>query len=262
MLQGRGTMKRIAYTTYAWCIFGILGSAALIFSVKMACAHIFNTNHYTISIDDRISPDIQKNITHTIHDYCIISEKNTQKKINFVTLADQLQENFNCIESVELQHAPDNYAHLEIHAHTPYFNVRNKNSIEVATHSGLILPCASFTNKTIDGLRTIAVADHIDSAQLPIVCMHSIKKIPEVIFDEYTFVWHNNTYIELCKKNNPSFSLLLSEESKLNITLINYCNVLYNQLHTSGAFIEKKKKRWIADVRFKDQIIMYTRRGR
>jgi hypothetical protein len=251
-------MKRIAYTTYAWCATSIISVSTLIFMARATHAHLFTINNYTLSIDSRLTTETHTAIANTVTAYLQLTQQNPA---NLPALADQLQMQFNCIQSIDIARAPSKYAHIEVHAHTPYVRFENNENQYIASTNGIIMPCALFKTNITDGLRTIKIALNVDAHKLPDTCMQFMQQLPLTIFETYIFNWHNQYHIELNKKNNPTFSLLLSHHSILTASLMNYCNMLYEHLENNGAFAEKKKKHWIADVRFKDQIILSTHKG-
>ena len=57
-------------------------------------------------------------------------------------------------------------------------------------------------------------------------------------------------------KTNKNFAILFNDFVVPDDRLLAYCLYIKNELHARGEFNRKVPKNWVADIRFKDQIVV------
>jgi len=100
------------------------------------------------------------------------------------------------------------------------------------------------------------------AGEIPAECsarmMETIQRcMKEKIFDRYTLCWVNEHELYFGDMDDDSFSLLCDAASLPHTTSL----ALYDQVKQSAKSNVRMKKKWIADVRFENQIIVYGDRG-
>ncbi|MGB8367094.1 MAG: hypothetical protein WCD44_01935, partial [Candidatus Babeliales bacterium] len=82
-----------------------------------------------------------------------------------------------------------------------------------------------------------------------------INRIDPVIFAQFTLSWINDTQVCLYDKKHRQFSIIFSKNQLLDKKLFNYCTQIRQKLQKEK--FTKNKKNYVADIRFKDQIVVY-----
>jgi hypothetical protein len=133
----------------------------------------------------------------------------------------------------------------------------------VLLESGMMESQHSFKSDIIEVLPSLCIHESIftDNRLTPDIytCLNSISPY---LFKEYEINWHNKYELWLTDKSQHNFKILsdaysISDEQKLKL-----CKKLKEEIKGKKEVLLNKSKTWIADIRFDNQIIVFSRGGR
>lgn len=173
---------------------------------------------------------------------------------NLDAIIEQLPNFFVAIKSLEIEQFPQHMALLTIKAFDPIVRV---NDDRLLMENQAILPAGYYAHSTIASLQKIMVASPILSSMSPSIMTAMKRCLAEKIFDHYTvyLVSEHEWYLEDAK--DPLFTLCCNASS-LPVDML---HMAYNRLKNQIKKGEVSKKKWIADMRFHDQIILSMNKG-
>ena len=223
----------------------VLGSGIVVHTVyRSVCA----VQYVTYAFDQTLSPELQREIVAQVALF------ENDGSYNPRTILETITQQFPCVQSVAVHCRASNTALVEVAAHDPMVRI---NGTHVLTDSKMIIPDRSYALYVIDALPSFSMA-----AVLPDECsdrmMDAVRScIKDRIFEQYTLSWVNEHELYFHDMNDPSFSMLCDAVSlPTHSTLISY-----EQLKNSIKNRKSATNRWVADLRFDDQIIVSGDKG-
>ncbi len=223
---------------------GLFLLCLIIISFKQLLPSLFPINHFTYAIDSLITGSVQQDIVNYVEQ---LPEKYS---LSFQKLAYKIQERFSFIEVVAIEHLAPDIAYIACNVQKPSSVINNSF---VLTKQGCLY------NKNIF-LSLI-------TEQLPHITLPSLKKditeslltvmnaIDPIVFSQFTLSWVNDTKIYLYDKEHKQFSIIFNKNQLPDKELLNHCTHIKQKLHEQDIFTTTKKN-YVADIRFKDQIVV------
>ncbi len=228
-------------------LIGFFGSAVLINKVYSS---ICSVRYLVYSFDHTISPEAQRDIMAQV----ALFESNGL--YNPKAIIDVITRNFDCVEMVGISCIPYNTAQINITAYEPLVRVNDRY---VVTDHKTIIPDSSYASYVLTSLPSLSF-----TTPVPRNCsetmMHAIRmSIKNQIFERYTLCWVSEHELYLQDMSDPTISLLCDSVSFPSYTKLVSYERLKNSIKTKGS----AHKRWVADMRFDDQIVVSgDKRGR
>lgn len=173
--------------------------------------------------------------------------------MSFNQLCAQTMSHFDWIQSMDLFLLPCNHVRVEILAHTPLYVV---NSDYVVTATGDVLKKDLFESSRLKNLHTVFIFFDKQEPFLSATCKHFLLHVPPAFFDVYACEWKNDNNVLFYDKQQPRFAILFHPDQIPTNMMLQQCNTLKEELVARLVFELPRTQTWIADVRFKDQIIV------
>ncbi len=83
-----------------------------------------------------------------------------------------------------------------------------------------------------------------------------LNRIDSALLAQYNITWRGDHDIEFCEHGSDGFTVLTSADRGIDATLLDKCRSVQEKLSDRSA------EKWVADVRFRDQIIVFAERMR
>ncbi len=238
----KDTIKRFRITVFLICIVG----AGVVF--HKAYRSVFAVRYVTYSFDDTIAPETQQDIIAQV----ALFQNNG--RYNPKTVIETITKQFACVKSVSVHCLACNAAEVTVTAHEPLIRINNDY---VLTNAKTVVPYVSYAPYVLTSLSLLSMTDPV-----PYECsdamMGAVKRcIKDRIFERYTLCWVNEHELRFGDLNDQSFSLICDSVSLPDCTKL----VSYEKLKNSVKARGSSQKRWVADMRFDNQIIMSGDKG-
>lgn len=208
----------------------ILCTMGLVHTPKTSVKH-------TISIDPILAEQAQQNLVH----------KMTYLSGSAHEIAQHVHDP--AVEKITCQIDHQGTRHIHIRGITPCLRI---NTDAVMTTHGHIINMSYFAPHALDHCPQVIVPhmQTLDTKQL-LSCAQQL--LPEVV-EQFTITWKHANEIVLQHKQQPSFSIVTDIVHMPHEKQIQLCVKAYEH-------IKEKIKTPIADIRFKNQIVMYGEKG-
>ena len=160
---------------------------------------------------------------------------------------------FPCIASYQLEKNASGDLCCTLETAEPVLSI---NNAWVLTQDGRLASSANFSRLATQSLRNILMP----SCEITDTFKHAIQKLSPEFFLAYNVVWLNDQEALLCDRAQENFSIRFNADSIPVSSIMQQCAVIKNDLEARGVFAnvsnKKKPQRWIADIRFKNQIVL------
>lgn len=213
---------------------------------------------YDISIDPYLSPVTHINITDVIYTY------NTENQ-SPRAVAQKLLDTFPCIRAVKTGINSQRLIAFTIEAQSPLFAL---NDTALMLENGTVVARASYNEAQVVGIKQITVAEN------QLYCLPaSFKPVMENLFalsaEPLAITWICDREILVADQYNASLQLLCCVDALPDKKIMKECLHIYNDIKSQNTTSSKKienllrtrNKTWIADIRFKDQIVVRAEVG-
>jgi len=97
------------------------------------------------------------------------------------------------------------------------------------------------------------------TSKLPAFCKKILYSLPKESYEQYNIILKSETKNYMHDKSNKKFSILFNSLYVPNKKILYACNQLKQKFEGKNRYKSKKVKRWYADVRFKNQIVLYQK---
>lgn len=234
------TIKKFQIIMLIGVVLSVGGAAHMVYRT------VFAVRGFSYSFDTMISPEIQQIIKDQVSLFRHNDAYNPSTVIETIS-------SFPCVRSVSLHCRASHTADVVVEAYDPIVCI---NTSHVLTLAKTIIPASSYALYVINRLPSMAMR-----SVLPEYCsdrmMSAMKQcINDRIFDRYTLSWVNEHELYFKDLDDPTFSVLCDASSlPTHAALLSYEQVKKN--------IQKRNSmsRWVADLRFRDQIIVSRDQG-
>jgi len=236
-----------------YTMFGIVPMLITFLGGYKASRILFEPSGYFLNTSSVLSQQAHL----TIANFC---EQIDVKKLPLQKIAYNIKERFPIIESVTIHQQPTKTLDIRCCVYTPLFNI---NHDMIVCASGILEPSHSFKTELITTLPALKIdACEITENRLHTVCYDCLASCPSTLFDVYDLTWKNEAEIVLTDKKQGRFSILsdintINDQKKFNL----YAHLKHDIMNRND-FALNKGKQWVADIRFDNQIIIFSRGGR
>ena len=220
-------------------------------------AALFAVHSFSCSLSPYLSHGALCAIEKHLHD-----QEKFKHKSAYCIAAD-LKEKFPFIESITCDYAIPGKVAFHIEGVEPLFKI-NENF--VLTAESTLLAYQVFDPAFVQNLCSVEFPklkeknETISQAGMPAL-KKSLQDLPERVFASYQVCWMNELETYLCDKEESKFAIVCNAQTIPDESLLKKCATIKQELETSNAFKKKSIHRWVADIRFKDQIIVSSDKG-
>lgn len=216
----------------------------------LGCWNIFNhatiISHIALEIDPSISDYTKQTIEQTVYTMYAQSNPNAQSVCTLI------KRQFPCIKSVAVAYTAPNLVTIDCKACKPYCLL---NYDFVLTAEAIPVHKNAFKKYELEHLHRIMLnAQLFNNSDILNACKECIAHLPNAVFAQYELVWNDSVQIWLHDKKD-NFSVIFSKSDPPTISLLSQCEQIKHELQQKGV-LQLKNNRWIADVRFSNQIIV------
>lgn len=231
----------------------VIAAGAATFAMYHFTMQAFCIHGMRCEIDNRFTVPIQQTLAKAANRYA------GSLCFSIQNIADDLKNEFPFIDSISILCAADGIGRMAITAHDPAYLVNNKY---VLTNNGLLFEKTVFESSAYAKLPTACVNEQSLHDQATIERVQTcLAGLPNDFFESYEINWCDETCLQLQDKREPNFTIVCEDDYVPGSFVLQKCNAIKEQLTQRGAFSSKKKKMWVADIRFGDQIIVSAREG-
>jgi len=230
--------------------------------IKQSALHLFSISGFACQMDKTISQAHSHDIITFLH------EQKQLRSFSLQKLSDTLKQQFPLVRSIKLNQQASGILHLQIDFFSPQLIV---NQDYILADCGLLFDTQAFSSQTVSGCPAITIKSEKigDKANSEIkegiarTCKNILSLLPKACFAEYNIVWEDATKSWLYDKKNNNFAIVFNDFKIPNQKILSACNHLRKQLKHQESLCNEGTTRWIADIRFKDQIVLFNEdRGR
>jgi len=224
--------------------------------------HIFSIDGYSCTFDSKIS-NYHKN---EIFDF--VNETKDFKNSSLKFISKKIIDHFCAIKSTELIQLPSGILQVKLKAFDPQFIV---NDMFILVENGTLFDKNIFSQSSVENCHALTIKDldcietcTVDVKQnLSETCKKMIFSLPKESFQNYQIVRESETKSYMTDRLQENFIIIFSDKNVPNEKILFACTELKKELKVCGEFSKKRNMRRFADVRFKDQIVLFKdRRGR
>ncbi len=219
---------------------------------RLVVQHICSTQYVMYTIDPLLADSVHQHIKNIINAQ-VTNQQSLQQ------LMASLQHEFPYIQDGTLAKVPRNTLHLTLTAHPPQCII---NDSWVFTKNGSLFSKDIYTMYARKYIPYISVTDfdnQKEHALLPTALLAIMQRISAAAFLAYDVELHSVYEIFFHDKKESQFELVCSVDQLPTKSTLRNCAHIKNVLQGRGAF--EQRAHWIADIRFKNQIVVYKGLG-
>ena len=149
------------------------------------------------------------------------------------------------------------------------------NDTFVLVDDGKVFKSALFSDTCLDLLHHVYLSQSNDKSSdvafdffqeecvghVPKPFLGMINKLSGLLFDNYCVTYQDKATWCLRDKQQKKFFILFNSTQMPNEHLLAACNKIKGTLGARGQFDARRMHNWVADTRFKDQIILFRKTG-
>ncbi len=195
---------------------------------------------YVHAIDNYLSESTAQNIEQFVHEQLA-------KKPSLTHMAKALKEQFNYLDTIAIHHKMPGIAYASISSCKPLLRINNEL---VLTNNGLITDGTIFSESPRVNLKVI---DHANINNQIEHFIAAINNFHPTIWTDYYIEWHDHAAVYLYDSHESNFCILAHAEMLIDQKLLTFLSSVKKILNKKKS---KNQRGWIADVRFKNQIIV------
>jgi hypothetical protein len=220
--------------------------AGMLSTAKIMYGYLFYTTDAIVSCDPLLSESLSSIIQS--HVQSAVTE-------HHFSLSDTLKKDFSVIKSVCVRQVRPYLVYVSVKAYEPLF-LLSKGM--VLLENGLLIDKTNFINEGIQHLFSLDIQEQKDS-KVSTEALFWLKNISDEIFHKYQIQWLDKTRIILTDMQQSSIRVICDSTTILDTTMLAYCSKVLCEHEVLNAF--KTRGQIVADLRFKDQIVIYSKRG-
>lgn len=236
------------YKTISWAA-SVTVSCLLFFALYRFASQLFIPKTISFSFDHQFSDATKKQ--------CAALIKKELPPLYAATLKNNLKPIIPALKSLTLRFSPAYSMHVKVYAQQPLITINNKY---VLATDGTLIDQKHFEAQVLERLPALNAHPDFEISTTPETEMADfVSALPRFIFEQYTIIWHNKTYI-LLEDKRDDFTILALHTTRFDENLLNYIAQIKNIIEEKKALRPAKKTQksstWQADVRFRDQIVL------
>jgi len=190
--------------------------------------------------------------------YTFINEEINYKYKPLHEIAYLVKNQFSEIKNISITHIPKKLI-IKFNIHKPRFVINDK---KIFLESGIIKPKHFFDKNSIELLPKLSLNESLHSnKQFLNTCYSYLENISPELFENYDLIWKTEQEIWLTNKEQPRFSILSDPNSINNNQKLTLCSKLKKNIESKKTFSFTKSV-WFADIRFDNQVIIFSRGGK
>ncbi len=250
-------------------ISGVLfGTLASVWAIRFFNENFFRASRYVFHFDGSFSVDQQNRIKK------FVNASDSCKSLSLCCFAQKIQRRFPSINTINLFHNAHGVISVLVGSVVPMLNVNQ--DLVLAEDGGLFLK-EIFNHESLGYLARL---DFLDIAMLidgksdvqddevsnlvgrvPASLVETICKIPSELYEEYRVLCQDESKWWLQDRRQKKFLVLFNGMRMPNKAMLSACNQVKGMLDDRGVFGARCARRWVADVRFENQIILFAQAG-
>jgi len=244
-------MKKTAKIIRIIIIFALLITGGF-FSYKLY-HRLFTPTRFTISSNNILSASTLETIN------TFIDQKTDYTDKSIKSLAAQLKTTFPFIKEVAITQLPKTLA-IHMNINKPLFVINNDL---ILLESGTLESLNLFKPDVFESLPSASIhKSSYHDKNLSQSCYNCLTSISRHLLDSYQLNWNNEQEVWLNDKKQPRFIILCNLQSIEDQKKLKFCSTLKNEIVRKKEFSHNKLNTWIADIRFDNQIIIFSRGGK
>jgi hypothetical protein len=234
-------IRLISYTTL---------SAALSVLVLFVISAVFGIQHYDLRVDDRIVPALNAELAAHVQNLPL--GVRVTPNLN----AEIIQKQFPWIKSVSFFRIPTKTMQVAVALDEPHIRVNGA----IITEQSQVIPASTFVPAAIAMLPALQVTFTVSAHDtVPDDFTPHARTFTEERFSPYTISWIDEYNARLTDKEQPQFIILFNAKSIPDAAMFAHCSSIKQLLQERGSFGGRKKDtRWVADIRFERQVIVFS----
>jgi hypothetical protein len=213
---------------------------------------LFSIHRYATSLDPLLSPETHTALITHIEKIPIKADVTKKQRVQ------KILSEFPYVESVVLTLIAPGILHYEIAAAQPLIVLNNEY---VLTNTARVFPMHIFSSHSVKLLPTMQVKklENMSESELHALVdvAHNIRSL---LAWHYTITCLDQFRFHFIDKKDPSFSILADAHSIPTRELLQRCMRCKQKITQEPSKHKKVPTRWVADVRFNNQIIFYQER--
>jgi len=176
-------------------------------------------------------------------------------------LIEQLHKQFDFIKNIAVFTIPGSRAIAKIAAHKPLCLLDNNLAL---LSNGKTIDQQLLATPTIAQTPHVAVEDWFaGDGGIPARLAPFLKALGQERMNSFNVTWHGDHEVVLTPKETPTFCLVIEAREDVTNTLLAAGTTVKELLAARGILGGPRKRSWAADLRFKNQVIVYAgKRGR
>lgn len=232
-------------------LIGYTGLSALLYAlIVLTLTYLFAIKRYELRVDHRIVPELNEQLSAHVKSLPLGIRSWSALK------AQDIQKQFPWIKSVSFFRVPNQTMRVAVAIDEPVIKVN-----EAILTSSQVFPASTFTQIQIVGLPTLNVdfPSATDRAEIPSAFIPHAKTFSSELFAPYAITWIDEYTARLIDKEQPNFVIQFNAQKIPDAALFSHCASIKKILQERGSFEGRKKQaRWIADIRFERQVILFS----
>ncbi|MCA9770389.1 hypothetical protein KC460_03395 [Candidatus Dependentiae bacterium] len=211
-----------------------------IFGMHKVCRAVFSVLNARWYFDERLSDLAQKSIIRYSHN---------QDYNNFSSFSAKIQKQFPVIKSLTMCQDTTGVVTIKVESITPKVRINDKWIVDA---DGVRVRSYFFDDDLVQALPTL---QRTSGSRASTLFFSWLKNIPVPLLKKYNITWADEFHVWLQDKKEKRFVLLSSAQQNIIEQLEKKIACIKSKLIDQGAFLYAQYS-WIADVRFKNHIIV------
>jgi len=211
---------------------------------------LFNVDKFEICHNGHISITSCEMISTTLAD--------TFQSLSFHGISQKIKNSFPFIKNISCAQLPTKELIITLEPYEPLYVINNDL---ILIESGNIVSKNMYDEIVYKELVNITYEQplHTSVNKSCFTCLNSLNRS---IFDAYDLTWTDDNEILLIDKKHRRFAIYTDMHSLEDLQKINHCSSLKTKITETKEFSLEKRKIWFADIRFDNQIVIFSRGGR
>ncbi|PKN03664.1 hypothetical protein CVU75_01030 [Candidatus Dependentiae bacterium HGW-Dependentiae-1] len=222
-------------------------------SVKKVTRELSVVNAYVCHFSSGCSESIQEKIKF------YVASAPQFVVMPLASVVQTIRQEFPCLKKISCAKDATKIVHLTCESARPLFFI---NDAYVLADTDCVLTKDCFSPADLALLPAIAVATTQNGVPvLSVQAKRSLRDLDPVLFDRYLVTWVDDTQVWLREKELATFSLVFQANLLPDRKIMDECGKIKKEFESSGLIVPQGKKRWVADMRFANQIILSANTG-
>ncbi len=222
-------------------------------TVKRVAHELYVVDHFECQFSPLLSQPTQEKIA------AYVAGTQELKALPLRRTAQEIAAHFACLKKVSCTQCAAHAVQLACESVMPLVQI---NDSYVLTDSDAVLEKDSFASVALEQLPAIDLV--MTGTGFPVlsgVSKKSIRILNQEIFSHYQVTWIDDTQAWLRDMQTESFSIIFNGQALPDSKMLLQSAQIKKELEDTGLITSRGKKRWVADIRFANQIILSADTG-